>query len=109
MMNSKANVPSDSTERIHLSVADARALSERAVCGMGFNAEEARIITDHVLDAALCGYEYSGLPKILNVVEHKQLRIANGVEAIVIRHAVARVECRPKVIQEIRNDREQNA
>ena len=36
--------------------------------------EEARIIADHVVDAALCGYEYSGLPKILNVAEHRQLR-----------------------------------
>src|SRR5262249_52123741 len=26
----------------------------------------------HVLDAALCGYEYSGLPKLLNVVDAAQ-------------------------------------
>lgn len=37
--------------------------------GAGFDAEEARILTDHVLDAALCGYEYSGLPKLLNVID----------------------------------------
>jgi hypothetical protein len=30
-------------------------------CGIGYDAEEARIIADHVIDAALCGYEYSGL------------------------------------------------
>ncbi|HEV2918530.1 MAG TPA: Ldh family oxidoreductase, partial [Actinomycetota bacterium] len=34
--------------------------------------EEARILADHVLDAALCGYEYSGLPKLLNVAEHQR-------------------------------------
>src|SRR3954466_10723440 len=62
------------TERIHLSEPDARALSTRALRGMGYDAEEARIIADHVLDAALCGYEYSGLPKILNVAEHPRLR-----------------------------------
>jgi LDH2 family malate/lactate/ureidoglycolate dehydrogenase len=32
-------------------------------------------VADHVLDAALCGYEYSGLPKILNVAEHRRLRL----------------------------------
>src|SRR5438045_7937940 len=32
--------------------------------------EEARIIAAHVIDAALCGYEYSGLAKILNIPEH---------------------------------------
>src|SRR5262245_45506905 len=35
--------------------------------GIGYYPEEARILTDHVIDAALCGYEYSGLPKLLNV------------------------------------------
>src|SRR5438105_13695455 len=57
------------TERVHLSVAEARALSERAMRGIGYEPEEARILADHVIDAALCGYEYSGLPKLLNVAD----------------------------------------
>ncbi len=57
------------SDRIHLSVAEARALGEAAMRGAGYDAEDARILTDHVLDAALCGYEYSGLPKLLNVVD----------------------------------------
>jgi LDH2 family malate/lactate/ureidoglycolate dehydrogenase len=61
-------------ERVHLSVDEARALSERALQRIGYDAEEARIVAAHVLDAALCGYEYSGLPKILNVAEHRRLR-----------------------------------
>ena len=56
-------------ERIHLSVEAARALGEAALRGIGYDAEEAWIITDHVIDAALCGYEYSGLAKLLNLVE----------------------------------------
>ena len=56
--------------RVHLSVAEARDLSERAMRGIGYEPEEARILADHVLDAALCGYEYSGLPKLLNVADH---------------------------------------
>jgi LDH2 family malate/lactate/ureidoglycolate dehydrogenase len=62
-------MPADSSGRIRLSVADARELSERALRGMGFAAEEAPIIADHVIDAALCGYEYSGLAKLLNVAD----------------------------------------
>src|SRR5499433_1633028 len=56
--------------RVHLSVAEARDLSERAMCGIGYEPAEACILADHVLDAALCGYEYSGLPKLLNVADH---------------------------------------
>lgn len=55
-----------SQERVRLSVAEARELAEQALGGIGYDAEEARIVADHVIDAALCGYEYSGLPKILN-------------------------------------------
>lgn len=56
-------------ERIHLSVDEARTLSESALRGMGFDAGEARIVADHVVDAALCGYEYSGLAKLLNIAD----------------------------------------
>jgi LDH2 family malate/lactate/ureidoglycolate dehydrogenase len=57
---------------VSLTVDEARLLSERALQGSGFGAEDARILADHMLDAALCGYEYSGLPKILNTIEHPQ-------------------------------------
>ena len=63
-----------SQERVRLSVAEARALAEQALARIGYDAEEARIVADHVIDAALCGYEYSGLPKILNVAEDRRLR-----------------------------------
>src|SRR5438067_1913066 len=46
--------------------------------GVGYEHDEARILTDHVVDAALCGYEYSGLPKILNVAEHRMLKQPRG-------------------------------
>ncbi len=61
-------------DRVHLSVADARALSERAMRGIGYEPEEARILADHAIDAALCGYEYSGLPKLLNVADHPRFK-----------------------------------
>src|SRR5947209_18263700 len=61
-----------SAEKVHLSVDEARALGRRPLSGIGSDAEEARIIADHVIDAALCGYEYSGLAKILNIPEHRR-------------------------------------
>jgi len=63
-----------SEDRVRLSVSEAQTLSEEVLGRIGYDAEEARIIADHVVDAALCGYEYSGLPKILNVAEHRQLQ-----------------------------------
>ncbi len=63
-----------SPDRIRLSVAEAREHSERALRGIGYDAEEARIIADHAIDAALCGYEYSGLAKILNIPEHRRFK-----------------------------------
>ena len=50
-----------------LSTAAAHALSTAALQGIGYNVQDAAILADHMLDAALCGYEYSGLPKILQV------------------------------------------
>jgi LDH2 family malate/lactate/ureidoglycolate dehydrogenase len=66
------NMPAD---RIHLSVDEARALGESALRGIGYDTEDSRIITDHVIDAALCGYEYSGLAKILNIPEHRRFAL----------------------------------
>ena len=62
-------------ERIKLGAADARDLAEGALRGVGYDSDEARIIADHVIDAALCGYEYSGLPKILNIPESEHFKL----------------------------------
>ena len=61
--------------RLRLSVADARDLAEGALRGIGYHNDEARIIADHVIDAAMCGYEYSGLAKILNLPESEQFQL----------------------------------
>jgi LDH2 family malate/lactate/ureidoglycolate dehydrogenase len=58
--------------RVKLNVNEARELSHKALTGMGYDDASAAILADHMLDAALCGYEYSGLPKILNVAEYRQ-------------------------------------
>ena len=61
--------------RVRLPVERARSLGEAALAGLGYDAGEARIIADHVVDAALCGYEYSGLAKILNIPEHARFKL----------------------------------
>jgi hypothetical protein len=38
--------------------------------GIGYHNDEA-----HVIDAAMCGYEYSGLAKILNVPESEHFLV----------------------------------
>ena len=63
-----------SPDRVRLSVAEARDLAVGSLSRIGYGVAEAGIVADHVIDAALCGYEYSGLPKILNVAEHRRLR-----------------------------------
>ena len=64
--------------RVHLSVDEARRLGESALKGIGYAPDEAWIVTDHVIDAALCGYEYSGLAKLLNIPEHRRFDLPRG-------------------------------
>ena len=60
-------------DRVRLSATEARTLAVGSLKRVGYDDEQAGVIADHVMDAALCGYEYSGLPKLLNVFEHKHL------------------------------------
>ena len=61
-------------DRVRLTADEARTLAVGSLKKVGYDDEQAGVIADHVMDAALCGYEYSGLPKLLNVFEHKHLR-----------------------------------
>lgn len=77
MTNKTAN------DQVRLSIIEAQAIGESAMLGAGFDAEDARILTDHVLDAALCGYAYSGLPKLLNVVDSPEFRLQRRPVSVV--------------------------
>lgn len=57
----------DTPETMRMSVAQARALGERALGRLGYPAEEARIVVDQLVDNALCGYKFAGLPRILAI------------------------------------------
>lgn len=60
--------------RVRLGVDEARALALAALGGIGYEEADAKILADHMLDAALCGYEYSGLPKILQIAASPKRR-----------------------------------
>ena len=51
--------------------------------GIGYDPEEARILADHVIDAELCGYEYSGLDKLLNVADYPRFKAPRGPMRVV--------------------------
>lgn len=61
-----SDVPvSDSTEQVHLSVEAARDLCFSACTRIGMPPEDAKLVTDHLIDAGLCGYRFASLPRVL--------------------------------------------
>jgi LDH2 family malate/lactate/ureidoglycolate dehydrogenase len=50
-----------------MSVAEATALGSDALRRIGYPADEAAIIVDQLIDNALCGYKFAGLPRILAI------------------------------------------
>jgi LDH2 family malate/lactate/ureidoglycolate dehydrogenase len=62
------------TDEVHLSVAQATRLGERALRAIGFDREESRAVTAHLVDAELCGHRFAGLPRILTIHEDPRTR-----------------------------------
>ena len=52
---------------VHLMPDRARALGEKALCGMGYSSEHAATITDQLIENALSGYTFAGLSRILAI------------------------------------------
>jgi len=61
-------------DEIHLSILEATELGERALQAIGFDAEQSRVITAHLVDAAMCGHRFAGLPRILTINEDPRTR-----------------------------------
>ena len=59
----------DGPDTVRMTVAEARALGESALQRIGYPADEAAIITDQLVDNALCGYRFASLPRILAIAE----------------------------------------
>jgi LDH2 family malate/lactate/ureidoglycolate dehydrogenase len=52
-----------------LSIADATDLAIRALTRAGMKPDAARIVADHLVDANLCGHEFSSLPRVLAIAD----------------------------------------
>src|SRR5713226_3400724 len=73
----------DRPDTVRLEVADAAALGEMALGRIGCPAEEARIITDQLIDNSRCGYRFAGLPRILAIARDAKTRNARAPVAVV--------------------------
>jgi LDH2 family malate/lactate/ureidoglycolate dehydrogenase len=54
---------------MQLTLTEATDLALRALTRAGMSAENAQITTDHLIDAALCGHEFSSLPRVIALTD----------------------------------------
>ncbi len=54
---------------MQLPIAEATELAVRALTRAGMSSENARITADHLVDANLCGHEFSSLPRVIALAE----------------------------------------
>ena len=73
----------DSPDTVRMSVSEATALGLRALARLGYPDEEARIIVDQLVDNALCGYKFAGLPRILAIAGDAKTRNARSPVTVV--------------------------
>ena len=66
----------DSPDTVRFSTEAATALGVHALERVGYPVEEARIIVDQLVDNALCGYRFAGLPRILAIAGDEKTRSA---------------------------------
>ena len=62
-----ALLDADRLDTVRLTVAQATELGEQALRRVGYSGEDARIIVDQLVDNALCGYRFAGLPRLLAI------------------------------------------
>ena len=70
----------DSPDMVRMTVDEATTLGADALKRLGYTDEEAGIITGHLIDSALCGYKFAGLPRILAI--SKSARVKKGRQPI---------------------------
>ena len=79
----------DRSDTVRLSVAEASGLGMRALARLGYAADDARIIVDQLVDNALCGYKFAGLPRILAIAGDAKTRNARSPVRVVHETAVS--------------------
>ncbi len=68
---------------MQLSIADATDLAVRALTRSGMNEDAARIVAEHLVDANLCGHEFSSLPRVLAIVDELRKKPPPGALRVV--------------------------
>ncbi|MCL4767427.1 MAG: Ldh family oxidoreductase [Hyphomicrobiaceae bacterium] len=63
---------------MELMLEEAMDLTVRVLTRHGVTDEYARMVGDHLIDAALCGYEFASLPRLLAIVEHLRSKPRSG-------------------------------
>jgi LDH2 family malate/lactate/ureidoglycolate dehydrogenase len=64
----------DGPDTVRMMPDEARALGEESLRRLGYRQEEAAIITDQLIDNALCGYRFASLPRILAIAGDEKTR-----------------------------------
>ena len=64
----------DNDDSVRMSVAEARALGEKALGTLGFSLDDAAAVATHLVDASTWGYEFAGLPRILVIANRPELK-----------------------------------
>ena len=68
---------------MQLTITDATSLAVRALTRAGMTADNARITADHLVDAALCGHEFSSLPRVIALAEEIRNKPPAGATRVV--------------------------
>lgn len=71
---SEKRLDADTDDTVRMSPEDARGLGEAALASVGYAADDARAIATHLVDAAMWGYEFAGLPRILVIADRPELK-----------------------------------
>lgn len=61
--------PAGGPSKRRLAIPDATDLAVRALARAGMSPHAARIVADHLVDANLCGHEFSSLPRVLAIAD----------------------------------------
>ncbi len=64
----------DTPDTVRMTPAEATELGMGALKRIGYSAEDAKIITDQLIDNALCGYRFASLPRILAIAGNNKTR-----------------------------------
>lgn len=75
-MKDDALLDEDVPDTVRLMPEEATALGVAALQRLGYAEEDARIVVDQLVDNALCGYKFAGLPRILAIAGDDKLRQA---------------------------------